>query len=491
MSGAAYHIWARLRAQDNSTANDSIHMQFSDSVTDASSTTPMWRIGTSSSAEVILQDGPSGSVPNKWGWADDGWETVGQPIYFAATGTHKLRIQAREDGMIIDQIVLSPTTYFIDAPGPRTDDLKILPEDTGTTTTCSPTISPTAAAVPSGGGSVPVAVNATDGCGWSAASTASWITIASAASGTGSGSVSLTVAANTGGASRTGTVTIAGNTVTVSQSAPASCTYALSAPGTTVAAGGGTSSVDVTAGAGCTWSAASVDTWLVITSGGPGAGNGTVTFDVQPNSGAARTGNLTIAGRAYTVAQDAAPPPACAATLSASATNFGADGGVGTVGVTLDATCEWSAGSSDSWLVITSGASGTGNGTVAFSASANSGGARTATLTIAGATYTVSQAAAPPPPGTACSVTLDKTSILVGGPEANWTIIVTAPDSTCTWTVSSDAAWLVIKSTLPTAMPVRGSGSVKVRATINTGGARRVGHFVINGVVYTVTQLGS
>ena len=393
--------------------------------------------------------------------------------------------------MTVDQIVLSPTTYFLDAPGPRANDGTILQEDSGTATTCSQTVSPTTATAPSEGGLVAVAVNATGTCGWSAASNASWITIASGASGTGNASVSLTVAANTGSAARTGTVTVAGNTFTVFQSAPASCTYALSAPGPPVASGGGASSVNVTAGAGCTWSATSADTWIAITSGGSGAGNGTVTFNVEPNTGAARTGILSIAGRACTVAQDAPSAPVCTAMLSGSGTSVGADGDSGTVGVTMDNTCQWSASSSASWLIITSSASGTGSGTVTFSASANSGGARTATLTIAGAAYTVSQAAAPPAPGPACSVTLDKTSILVGGPEANWTIIVTAPDSTCTWAASSDSSWLVVKSTSPTAMPVSGSGSVKVRATINTGGPRRVGHFIINGVVYTVTQTGS
>jgi len=107
-------------------------------------------------------------------------------------------------------------------------------------------------------------------------------------------------------------------------------------------------------------------------------------------------------------------------------------------------------------------------------------------LTIAGATYTVSQDAAPA--GTTCAtVALDKTSILVGAGEANWIINVTAPSSTCTWTASADAAWLVVKSTSPTPMPVSGSGYVKVRAVTNTS-ARRVGHFIINGVEYTVTQ---
>jgi hypothetical protein len=77
-------------------------------------------------------------------------------------------------------------------------------------------------------------------------------------------------------------------------------------------------------------------------------------------------------------------------------------------------------------------------------------------------------------------VTLDKTSLLVGSAEANWIINVTAAAS-CTWTVSTDSSWLVVKSTFPTVQPVSGTGYAKVRAVANTTGARRVGRFTING----------
>jgi len=81
------------------------------------------------------------------------------------------------------------------------------------------------------------------------------------------------------------------------------------------------------------------------------------------------------------------------------------------------------------------------------------------------------------------------TSKTVGGKEANWVITVTAPDGTCTWTATSDVSWLVVRLTTPTAMPVAGSGTVKVRAVTNDTGAARTGHLTINGVVYTVKQL--
>jgi hypothetical protein len=89
---------------------------------------------------------------------------------------------------------------------------------------------------------------------------------------------------------------------------------------------------------------------------------------------------------------------------------------------------------------------------------------------------------------TACAATvLDRTAMYVGAVEANWIIHVTAPSPTCTWTATSDASWLIVKSTNP--YPPAGSGYVKVRAITNIS-RRRVGHFLIGGIVFTVTQEG-
>jgi len=129
VSGTAYHLWVRLRAEGNSLSNDSIHAQFNDSV-DASGFATM-RIGSSGSAELVLQDGPGDSAVHAWGWADNGWDVLGPHIYFAASGTHTVRIQQREDGAIVDQIVLSPDTYLTSPPGSRDDDSKILPPKNG------------------------------------------------------------------------------------------------------------------------------------------------------------------------------------------------------------------------------------------------------------------------------------------------------------------------------------------------------------------------
>ena len=66
----------------------------------------------------------------------------------------------------------------------------------------------------------------------------------------------------------------------------------------------------------------------------------------------------------------------------------------GSVAVTAPAGCTWAASSTASWLTITSGASGNGNGTVAYNAGVNTTtSARSATLSVGGQTVTVSTAA--------------------------------------------------------------------------------------------------
>jgi hypothetical protein len=70
---------------------------------------------------------------------------------------------------------------------------------------------------------------------------------------------------------------------------------------------------------------------------------------------------------------------------------MGEKAGHDTVAVSTGTGCAWTATSNAAWIALTSGASGTGRGTVAFSIDRNRGQARTGTLTIAGHTFTVQQ----------------------------------------------------------------------------------------------------
>ena len=78
------------------------------------------------SAEFVLQNGPNGSRPQGWGWTDNGWGSRGPNVFFATTGTHTIRIQQREDGAIVDEIVISADAYLTVAPGTRTNDKMIV-----------------------------------------------------------------------------------------------------------------------------------------------------------------------------------------------------------------------------------------------------------------------------------------------------------------------------------------------------------------------------
>lgn len=81
---------------------------------------------------------------------------------------------------------------------------------------CTFSVSPATATVGSAGGTVTIAVTAGSTCAWTANSNASFIT--ASAAGSGNGMVTATVAAGNG-AARSGTVTVAGQTVTITQSA--------------------------------------------------------------------------------------------------------------------------------------------------------------------------------------------------------------------------------------------------------------------------------
>ena len=123
--GRAYRLWIRGIADRNFWGNDSVHVQFSDSV-DASGTA-RWRIGTATSTEVNLED-CSGCGLRDWGWQDNGWGVgiSGPLIYFASTGRHVVRVTTREDGFQIDQIVLSAGRYLSSSPGALKNDVTIL-----------------------------------------------------------------------------------------------------------------------------------------------------------------------------------------------------------------------------------------------------------------------------------------------------------------------------------------------------------------------------
>ena len=261
---------------------------------------------------------------------------------------------------------------------------------------CTYSVSPLNVSAPSTGTNASVLVITGSSCAWTAVSTVGWITVTSGAAMSGLGSSNYTVAPNTTGVARSGTLVVAGQTVTIVQAAN-SCTYSVSPTTVSAAATGSNASVAVTTGSSCAWTATSTVDWITITGGASMTGLGSTNYTVAANlTGAVRTGTLVVAGQTVTITQAAAA--GCTYTVTPATVSVASNGGNGSVSVSTGGTCGWTAGTTATWIQIISGASMTGPGTVNFSVARNAvASARTATLTVAGRAVTIAQAATMPP----------------------------------------------------------------------------------------------
>jgi hypothetical protein len=160
---------------------------------------------------------------------------------------------------------------------------------------------------PGGGGNATVSVTAPSGCSWDASTASSWITV-SPASGSGNGTATLTAASNITSSARTDVVTVAGQTVTVSQPLPSACTGTLSPRSATMPQAGGTGSMSLTAADSCSWTVKADATWIKPAKSS-GTGSGAIGYTVDPNTGKrSRSGTMTVAGQAFTVKQEGQKP---------------------------------------------------------------------------------------------------------------------------------------------------------------------------------------
>ena len=133
-AGTPYTLWMRLKATANSKFNDSVYVQFSDALVSGAAA---YQLSTTNGLIVNLATDSTASSLNNWGWVNGAyWLSQATTISFAAAGDHTMRIQVREDGVKIDQIVLSPVQYFnasascpttcTGAPGGVTNDTTIV-----------------------------------------------------------------------------------------------------------------------------------------------------------------------------------------------------------------------------------------------------------------------------------------------------------------------------------------------------------------------------
>jgi len=181
-------------------------------------------------------------------------------------------------------------------PGPI---VRGMMQDWGWTSGCNYTLSSTSNATGAAGGTAGVTITtAASSCAWTATSNASWISVRSASSGSGNGVVLYSVASNSG-AARVGTLTIGGQTLTISQGVGATMTlnhvtlgFAGTYNATVLTSITAPQDVTVTfSGATPAWTATASDPWVKITNGS-GTGNGQFTVAILPSVGLPTSGTV-------------------------------------------------------------------------------------------------------------------------------------------------------------------------------------------------------
>lgn len=249
----------------------------------------------------------------------------------------------------------------------------------------SPVVTPNTVSYGAAGGSTNVQVTVAANTQWTAQSNASWITITSTIPSSGPARVSFDVAANPSTEARTGTLTLAGKTVTVTQ---AGLWSQLTYDGTVFHETSDSGFIDVQVEGNGTWTASTDASWLTLLDDG-GRGSGSVMFVVDDfnTTVASRTAAVTIAGKTVYITQRGYQ-----LSIDPAVAEIGSNAGAGEVGISAPVGAIWEAIVTADWITLVGGSTGSGSGTLRYTVADNStGGTRTGKIVISGQEYTVTQ----------------------------------------------------------------------------------------------------
>ena len=266
-----------------------------------------YTLGATSQSAAAAQGSYSVSVTAATGctWTastSTSWITITSGSSGTGNGTVTFTVAANTGTSRTGTVTIAGQTFTVSQAAPGG----------GTTPGCNYFVSPLSqnqpASVTSGNITGLILVNTNTGCSWTAVSNNSWITIVGGATGNGTGAVSYQVSPNTATAARTGTMTIAAQTVTVVQAAGTACAYTISPSVNSAQALGGSSSILLTANPNsCPWTvvvSSSASSWLHVTSATSGTGPLSINYKVDANTTTqSRTGTITVAGQTFTLTQ--------------------------------------------------------------------------------------------------------------------------------------------------------------------------------------------
>ena len=361
---------------------------------------------------------------------------------------------------------------------------------------CSFALSPTVRTFATDGGAGTVTVTVAAGCAWSATSNVEWIVVTAGTTGSGPGTMTYSVNANSSTQPRNGVVTVGGQGHAVTQQArpPAICTYALEPDNSSFGNDGGARTFTDNAPAECAWTAVSDASWLTVTAGGQGTGNGTVSYAVTANGDTnERVAQIAVADRRFTVRQGG---NAAACQYSVGPVEFSPCMPAGNVTATLttQASCPWTAVPDTSWLNVSSGTSGTGSSVITISYPDNYDAPRQGMVMVRWPTPTAGQNIRIAQAGCHYALSQSAFDMTAAGGSGTFVVLQESDPNTCggatqdrcIWTAQSNVPWITITSSMPRA----GDNPVAFVVASNDGSTTRVGTITVRDKAVVITQSG-
>jgi hypothetical protein len=319
------------------------------------------------------------------------------------------------------------------------------------------------------------------------------MSITAGASVTGSGVVNVSLTSHTGTDARTGALTIAGQTVAVTQQAASTvCTYEIAPTSAAYSKDGGPGTFTMTAPAACRWTAAASEGWITIAAPADAVGTGTVNYTVARNTQlGGRTGTITAGGRAFQITQSGdtglceyqVSPVELSPCMAASQI---------TTTITTDATCPWTVASDAGWMSVAGGGSGTGTATIRVNVGDNWEAPRNGVLQVRWPTPTAGQNVRVSQAGCRYAVSASAISVAAAGGSQRFDVFQQSDPYTCggplqngcMWIAQSDVPWI----TVTTSMPQFGDNPVQLSIAANLTGVARSGNVRVRDQVVRITQ---
>jgi len=176
------------------------------------------------------------------------------------------------------------------------------------------------------------------------------------------------------------------------------------------------------------------------------------------------------------------PQNNCTFSLNATSVTLTTKGGSKNVSVKAVGTdCSWSATTTNPFITVTSGSTGTGNGKVAFTVPGNTNTTPlVGTINIAGLTFTVNQTAG------GCTYKLSPKSAKLKSTAGTASVNVSPNLGDCTWTATTTNLFITITS----GSSGTGKGKVTYSVPANTSTSTLTGTISIGGQNFTVIQAG-